>query len=70
MAVVKSQVVSVRVEPPIKAALQLAAAREMRSIANKVMVMVVAYCRSQGYPLTGVPSDALPATLMRGSQVD
>ena len=68
MAVVKSQVVSVRVEPPIKAALQLAAAREMRSIANKVMV--VAYCRAQGYPLTGVPSDALPATLMRGSQVD
>ena len=70
MAVVKSQVVSVRVEPPIKAALQLAAAREMRSIANKVMVMVVAYCRSQGYPLTGIPSDALPATLTRGSQVD
>ena len=68
MAVVKSQVVSVRVEPPIKAALQLAAAGEMRSIANKVMV--VAYCRSQGYPLTGIPSDALPATLTRGSQVD
>ena len=68
MAVVKSQVVSVRVEPPIKAALQLAAAREMRSIANKVMV--VAYCRSQGYPLTGIPSDALPATLTKGSQVD
>ena len=70
MAVVKSQVVSVRVEPPIKAALQLAAAREMRSIANKVIVMVVAYCRSQGYLLTGVPSDALPVALVRGSQVD
>ena len=68
MAVVKSQVVSVRVEPPIKAALQLAAAREMRSIANKVMV--VAYCRSQGYLLTEVPSDALPVALVRGSQVD
>ena len=70
MAVVKSQVVSVRVESPIKAALQLAAEREMRSLANMVEVMVVAYCRAQGYPLTGVPSDALPATLMRGSQVD
>ena len=70
MAVVKSQVVSVRVEPPIKAALQLAAAREMRSIANKVMVMVVAYCRSQGYLLTGVPGDALPVALVRDSQVD
>ena len=70
MAVVKSQVVSVRVESPIKAALQLAAEREMRSLANMVEVMVVAYCRAQGYPLTGVPSDALPATLLRGSQVD
>ena len=70
MAVAKSQVVSVRVEPPIKAALQLAAELEMRSIANMVEVMVVAYCRSQGYPLTGIPSDALPATLTRGSQVD
>ena len=70
MAVVKSHVVSVRVEPPIKAALQLAAEREMRSIANMVEVMVVAYCRSQGYPLTGIPSDALHATLTRGSQVD
>ena len=70
MATSKTEVISVRVEPPIKAALQLAAEREMRSIANMVEVMVVAYCRAQGYPLTGVPSDALPATLMRGSQVD
>ena len=70
MATSKSEVISVRVEPPIKEALQVAANLEMRSLANMVEVMVVAYCRAQGYPLTGVPSDALPATLMRGSQVD
>ena len=70
MAVVKSQVVSVRVEPPIKAALQLAAEREMRSIANMVKLMVIAYCRSHGYPFTGTPTDALPVALVRGSQVD
>ena len=70
MAASKSEVVSVRVEPPIKAAMQVAADREMRSLANMFEVMVVAYCRAQGYPLTGVPSDALPATLMRGSQDD
>ena len=70
MAISKSEVISVRVEPPIKEALQVAANLEMRSLANMVEVMVVAYCRAQGYPLTGVPSDALPATLMRGSQVD
>ena len=60
MAASKSEVVSVRVEPPIKAAMQAVADREMRSLANMFEVMVVAYCRSQGYPLEGVPADALP----------
>lgn len=67
MAVAKSQVVSVRVEPHIKAALQLSAEREMRSLANMFEVMVVAYCRAQGYPLAGVPDETLPNTNPRGS---
>lgn len=67
MVVAKTQVVSVRVEPHIKAALQSAAEREMRSLANMVEVMVVAYCRAQGYPLEGVPDETLPNTNMRGS---
>ena len=67
MAVAKSQVVSVRVEPHIKAALQTAADREMRSLANMVEVMVVTYCRAQGYLLEGVPSEALPNTNPKGS---
>lgn len=67
MAVAKSQVVSVRVEPHIKAALQSAAEREMRSLANMVEVMVVAYCRAHGYPLEGVPDETLPNTNVRGS---
>lgn len=70
MAISKSEVISVRVEPPIKEALQVAASLEMRSLANMVEVMVVSYCRSQGYPLTGIPNDALPATLTRGSRVE
>lgn len=48
-----------RVEPHIKAALQSAAGREMRSLANMVEVMVVAYCRTEGYPLEGVPEETL-----------
>ena len=60
MAASKSEVVSVRVEPPIKAAMQVAADREMRSLANMFEVMVVAYCRAQGYPLVGVPAETLP----------
>lgn len=67
MAVAKSQVVSVRVEPHIKAALQLAAKREMRSLANMVEVMVVAYCRAQGHPLEGVSNETLSNTTARVS---
>lgn len=70
MAVGKNQVVSVRVEPHIKEALQSAADKELRSLANMIEVMVVAYCRSQGYPLPGVPVDALPNTIPRESQRD
>ncbi len=55
----KTEVVSVRVGPPIKVALQAAAEREMRSVANMVEVMVVAYCREHGYPTTGIPSEKL-----------
>ena len=67
MSVVKSQVVSVRVEPHIKAALQSAAEREMRSLANMIEVMVVTYCRTQGYPLEGVPDETLLNTSLRGN---
>jgi len=67
MPVAKSQVVSVRVEPHLKAALQLAADREMRSLANMVEVMVVAYCRAQGYPLEGVSEETLANTKLPGS---
>jgi hypothetical protein len=66
MSVTKSQVVSVRVEPPIKAALQSAAEREMRSLANMFEVMVVSYCRAHGYPLEGVSDETLPNTSLRG----
>lgn len=65
MSVVKSQVVSIRVEPHIKAALQLAAEREMRSLANMIEVMVVTYCRAQGYPLEGVSDETLSSTSLR-----
>ena len=62
MSNVKSEVVSVRVEPHIKAALQAAAEREMRSVANMIEVMVIAYCRSKTYPLDGVPEQVLSSS--------
>ena len=60
MAVIKTEVVSVRVEPRIKAALQSAAEREMRSVANMLEVMVVAYCRVREIPVEGDSAGTLP----------
>lgn len=68
MATGKTEVVSVRVEPPIKAALQAAAERELRSVANMLEVMVVAYCRANGVPLNGVKDETLPAAKSRRQQ--
>ena len=65
MATGKSEVVSVRVEPHIKAALQSAAEREMRSLANMIEVMVVAYCRANRVPTDGVPEDTLATVKSR-----
>jgi hypothetical protein len=67
MSVGKTEVVSVRVEPAIKAALQSAADRELRSLANMVEVMVVSYCRAQGHPLDGIPDEALPNMKSKGA---
>ena len=62
MAVIKTEVVSVRVEPRIKAALQSAAEREMRSVANMLEVMVVAYCRDRDIPVQGNSPHTLAVT--------
>ena len=48
MAVTKTEVVSVRVPPDIKAALVAAALAERRSLASMLEVIVLDYCRSKG----------------------
>lgn len=68
MATTKSETVSVRVEPWIKTALQTAADAEMRSLANMVEVMVVAYCRQHGYPVELASKLALSSTPVAGNQ--
>lgn len=62
MVISKTEVVSVRVEPRIKAALQAAAESEMRSLANMVEVMVVAYCRTRDIPVERDILQTLPAS--------
>ena len=48
VAVTKTEVVSVRVTPDVKAALVAAAEQERRSLASMVEFMVLHYCRSHG----------------------
>ena len=48
VAVTKTEVVSVRVPPDVKAALVAAAEQERRSFASMVEYMVLEYCRSRG----------------------
>ena len=45
MAVTKTEVVSARVPPDVKAALSAAAEAERRSVASMLEVMVLSYCR-------------------------
>ena len=53
MTVTKTEVVSVRVPPDVKAALVAAAERERRSLASMVEFMVLDYCRSRGIGAQG-----------------
>lgn len=48
VTVTKTEVVSVRVPPDVKAALVAAAEQERRSLASMVEFMVLEYCRSRG----------------------
>lgn len=62
MAVTKTEVVSVRVPPDVKAALVAAAEQERRSVASMVEFMVLDYCRTRGIE-PGLPTK--PARLRK-----
>lgn len=55
MAVTKTEVVSVRVPPDVKAALVAASEQERRSLASMVEFMVLDYCRTHGIDITPSP---------------
>jgi hypothetical protein len=48
VAVTKTEVVSARVPPDVKAALAAAAQTERRSVASMLEVMVLSYCSQHG----------------------
>ena len=51
MAVTKTEVVSVRVPPDVKAALVAVAEQERRSLASMVEFMVLDYCKTRSISL-------------------
>ena len=57
MPKIKTDTLTFRVEPRVKRALQAAAVRERRSLANMTEVMVLEYCYAQGIK---VPGSAAP----------
>jgi hypothetical protein len=60
LAVTKTEVVSVRVPPDVKAALVAAAEQERRSVASMVEFMVLDYCRTHGIVLRAADSLKAP----------
>jgi len=56
LAVTKTEVVSVRVPPDVKAALVAAAEGERRSLATMLEVMVLAYCKTHGVNAAPAPA--------------
>jgi hypothetical protein len=55
LPVTKTEVVSVRVPPDVKAALVAAAEGERRSLATMVEVMVLDYCKTHGINAAAAP---------------
>ena len=64
MAITKTEVVSIRVPPDVKAALVAAAEQERRSLATMVEVMVLEYCKAHGVVL-GIAENAPPSQRTR-----
>jgi hypothetical protein len=61
LAVTKTEVVSVRVPPDVKAALVAAAEQERRSLATMVEVMVLEYCKAHRIAQEQAAAGRLPA---------
>lgn len=48
MVAVKTAILTFRIDPSLKEALRIAAAQELRSIANMVEILIQGYCEQHG----------------------
>ena len=67
MNIPKTEVISVRVEPKIKAALERAADKETRSQANMLTVMIKKYCKAIGVEVDGESDPMFTAAKPEGT---
>lgn len=62
MKVAKTETVTVRIEPAVKAGLKAMAARERRSLANMIDVMIRDYCGRNAVMVAASVNDPSPVT--------
>lgn len=67
MAAVKTETITVRIEPAVKAGLKSAAEQERRSLANMIEVMIRDYCERNRI---AIPEQASPFDEYRGQSAE
>lgn len=58
MKATKTETITVRIEPAVKAGLKEMAERERRSLANMIEVMILDYCGREGVPVADSTNDS------------
>jgi hypothetical protein len=61
MAAVKTETITVRIEPAVKAGLKAVAEQERRSLANMIEVMIRQYCGRSGVTIPELQAPLLKA---------
>lgn len=65
MKAAKTETITVRIEPAVKAGLKAMAERERRSLANMIEVMIRDYCGRNGVKIDDSANDPSPITRNR-----
>lgn len=58
MAAVKTETITVRIEPAVKAGLKAVAVQARRSLANMIEVMIRHYCDRAGVPIAEADAES------------
>jgi len=70
MKAAKTEAITVRIEPAVKAGLKSMAERELRSLANMIEVMIRDYCGRNAVPNNDLANDLSPRPQGRGPTIE